>query len=72
MISQNTEIPMYLSHKFYCWNHLRTYTIPVLKDIAKKRFDLNVPSRILKNDLMAMIEAAQPPVIKENDAVTDK
>ena len=71
MKRRNFISEVYLSHPSYSWQQLSIYTIPVLKDIAKQKFNLTVPSRIKRLDLVAMIEAAQSPVIEENDAVTN-
>ena len=50
---------MFLTHAFYSYNHLTTYTIAQLTEIATVRFNLNVPKRIKKLALVAMIEEAQ-------------
>jgi len=59
MKRRNFISEIYLSHPSYSWQQLSIYTIPVLKDIAVLRFNLTVPSRIKRLDLVAMIESAQ-------------
>ncbi len=71
MKRRNFISEVYLSHPSYSWQQLSIYTIPVLKDIAKQKFNLTVRSRIKRLDLVAMIESAQssPDTSIPNDGI---